>query len=149
MPITIDPKIATDIASLIVSIIALIPRKPRDQTKEQKEALAAVADAYYTTGKYLEHRKTHPVDRDREWDIAQKWDLAARLLEPLDPEGEVYRRLNLKSLFWREGANWDSKRTESSNIRLSSVWNDVQLLLDERTPFLHRAVRALVGRRSS
>lgn len=101
--IVIDIQSVTAIASLVVGIIGLFPRKSRDQTKEQKEAIAAVADAYYTTGQYLESRETHPQDREHEWEIAQKWDNAARLLQPFDPEGRVYQRLNLKSRFWIEG----------------------------------------------
>jgi hypothetical protein len=128
----IDIQSVTAIASLVVSIIGLFPRKSRDQTKEQKEAIAAVADAYYTTGRYLERRETQPQDKEHEWEIAQKWDHAARLLEPFDPEGKVYQRLNLKSRFWTEGADWDSDRIESSNIGLSSVWRDVQALLEEK-----------------
>lgn len=128
----IDIQSVTAIASLLVSIIGLIPRNPRDQTKEQKDAVAAVADAYYITGRYLEYRETHPQDRNQEWEIARKWDHAARLLQPFDPKGKVYQRLNLKSRFWSEGADWDSERIESSNIGLSSVWRDVQGLLEER-----------------
>ena len=64
---TIDIQTATSIASLVISIVALFPRHSRDQTKDQKDALAAVSDAYHTTGKYLDYRESHPPDRDREW----------------------------------------------------------------------------------
>jgi len=130
---TIDIQTATSIASLVISIVALFPRHSRDQTKDQKDALAAVSDAYHTTGKYLDYRESHPPDRDREWEIAHKWDLAARLLQPFDKEGHIYPRLSLKSRFWSEGEDSNVAIVQSADIGLASVWRDAQILLDDAT----------------
>jgi hypothetical protein len=127
----IDAQTVTSIGSLIVSIIALFPRNPRDLSKEQRDALAAVSDAYHTTGKYIEYCETNPKDREREWEIAHKWDHAAKLLLPFDQEGKIWHRLDLKSRFWSDGADWDDHKVQSANIGLSTVWRDVQILLNE------------------
>src|SRR5262249_31108500 len=117
----------SSVATLIVTIIAAFSPDRRKRTEAQQDALLAVSEAYHKTAAYLEFRATHGTDREREWEIAEKWQKAAVLL--LTYDRELRERIGMKSKFWEEGGTWDPKAIKKAGIGLPTIWREVNARL--------------------
>lgn len=121
----------TSIFQTILQALSLFPRDKMERTKAQEEALIALSEAYHATHKYYSDIKTGQRDRQREWDIADKWYHVSVLLKKYDRD--LSRRLHLKSRFWHDGMTWSNEQIREAGIGLEGVWAEVNVLLSEQS----------------
>ncbi len=111
------------ILSLVLQAVNLIPRQPRDRTREDEEALSALSDAYTETIQYYEFLRGHQREPAREAGIAHKWEHVGILLEKYD--ATLADKLSAKSRYWREGATWSDEVIRQAGIGLESIRREV------------------------
>jgi hypothetical protein len=111
------------IFSLVLQAASLIPREPRDRTREDEDALSALSDAYHETVQYYEFLKEHRRDLAKEAGIAHRWERVGILLEKYD--STLAERLNAKSRYWREGATWSDEVIRQTGIGLENIRREV------------------------
>jgi hypothetical protein len=111
-------------ASLVLQAVSMIPRDPQDRTSDDDAALQAVSDAYYATHSY--DAPDGKGQRVSKWDLARKWERAARLLRKYD--STLADRLDAKSKFWSSGAKWSDEEIQKAGIGLEAIKKEV----DER-----------------
>jgi hypothetical protein len=111
--------------SLVLQAVKLIPKEPRDRTKEDEDALAALSNAYHRTLQYYEFLKDHPRDRAEEAGVAYKWEIVGILMQKYD--STLAERLDAKSRYWREGATWSDDVIRKAGIGLESIRREVKL----------------------
>jgi hypothetical protein len=109
--------------SLVLQAVSLIPREPRNRTKEDENALAALSDAYHTTLQYYEFLKDNPRDLSKEAGIAYKWEIVGIVLQKYD--STLAERLDAKSRYWREGATWSDEVIRQAGIGLENIRREV------------------------
>jgi hypothetical protein len=111
--------------SAVLQAISLIPREPRNRTREDEEALTALSDAYDSTHQYYEFLKDHPRDPVKQAEIAHKWECVGILLKKYD--STLADRLDAKSRYWRQGATWSDKIIREAGIGLEDIRREVAL----------------------
>jgi hypothetical protein len=111
--------------SLVLQAVAMIPREPRNRTREDEEALTALSDAYHSTHQYYEFLRDHPRDTSREVDVAFKWERVGILFRKYDVT--LAERLNAKSRYWHDGATWSDKIIREAGIGLEDIRREVIL----------------------
>ncbi len=119
----------TSIFQTILQALSLFPRDNEGRTKDQEEALIALSEAYHATHKYYSEVETGKRNRNREWDIAEKWYRVSVLLKKYNPD--LSRRLHRKSRFWQDGGTWSNEQIAEAGIGLEGVWSEVNVLLSK------------------
>ena len=113
------------IISAVVKVVGAIPKKLKDRTKEDEEALLALSDAYHSTVKYYEFLKDHDRDKCVETDVAHKWEIVGILLQKRD--STLAERLKAKSRYWRDGATWSDEIIRQAGIGLEDIRREVTI----------------------
>ena len=119
---TWEPISATllSIGSLVQAILAEKRNQVDGNRKQAEEIKIAISAAFHSTERYYALRQAgKPQDDGIEFEIAQQWETAAILIEPLDQN--LANRLSLKSRFWREGGIWSDEEIRDAGIQLSRV----------------------------
>lgn len=65
-------------ASLVLQTISMIPRGSGKLSEDDEAALRAVLEAYYATRAYYVLLERGEDNHGKEWDMALKWELAAK-----------------------------------------------------------------------
>jgi hypothetical protein len=112
--------------SLAAKAASLIPKGRGDRTNNDEQALMALSDAYFSTHRYYEYRKTNPRDKQQELDLAYKWECVGILLKKYDDT--LSERLKSKSRYWKEGETWSLDIIRQAKIGLEDIKREV----DER-----------------
>ena len=109
-----------EFSGLMLSLASTLKTLEVDR-RSQKEAIEqAVSEAFINTEKYYEFRGHNALqDREREYDLAQYWERAAILIQPIDYN--LANRLALKSRFWLEGGTWSDEQIKEAGIQLHRV----------------------------
>jgi hypothetical protein len=115
---------------LVLQVISLFPRDPRARTKDQEEALISLSDAYHATEDCYAYFAENRTSNRREFEIADKWNRVGILLRKYNEN--LANRLDLKSRYWREGANWSDEAIREAGIKLEEVWREVNVLLQNK-----------------
>jgi hypothetical protein len=109
-----------NIAILLINLSLKIKRLGIEKRKEKQVILSAVSKAFHTTENYYRMLDNGGKrDTQNECNIAEQWEQAALLLEPI--EAELAKRLGLKSNFWRSGAAWSDEEVSAAGIQLDRV----------------------------
>lgn len=104
-------------ASLVLQAVSMIPRDSKKRTPQDEAALRAVSEAYYATHAF--YAPDSGAKRISKWDLAMKWEHAARLLRDYDPS--LAERLHAKSEFWHRGGTWSDEAIQKAGIGLESI----------------------------
>lgn len=116
------------IFTALIEFIPAIGEKRRHEQDYVDTTLEALTDAYYETERYFAFINEGGVEnRERQYQIAQKWDHLSNLIRKYD--ANLASRLSLKSRFWREGAAWSPEQVKEANIGLQKIRSDGRVLL--------------------
>lgn len=115
-------------SSLVLQAIKMIPRKKRDRSPEDEEALVAVSEAYHATQAYYSG-PARSRDAVARMAIADKWCTVGVLLQKYDRR--LANRLDVKSRYWREGATWTDTAIQEAKIGLDDIWRETNLRLQQ------------------
>lgn len=110
----------TDFSGLMLSLASTLKALEVDRRKQKENIEQAISRAFINTEKYYEFRGHNArQDREREYDLAQDWERAAILIQPID-ENLAYR-MALKSRFWLDGGTWSDEQIKEAGIQLHRV----------------------------
>ncbi|MBY8286613.1 hypothetical protein [Vibrio fluvialis] len=126
-----NPEVSDWIAltALVTSFVAYLEAKKANKTGEAINALQVVIEASEKTQTYLLHRaEGGEREREKEWDLAERWSHASFLISRVNNDLSV--RLSAKSKFWRNPDTWETDLRASKDISLESVTNDAKRIME-------------------
>ena len=116
------------VSSTLLSVASLLQSAKAEKRNQIEEIKKAVSKAFHHTERYYTQREAGDMRNDGiEFEIAESWEAASILIEPLD--SNLANRLSLKSRFWREGGLWSDQQIHDAGIQLDRVRAEGMILV--------------------
>ncbi len=112
----------------VITLLQILDSRKEPEHDRVTAALNALSDAFYSTVSYYESlHETDFLKRQKQIELANKWDVVANLTRPFDLN--LSSRFSLKSRFWYEGEAWTEEEIAGANIGLEKIRRDARFKL--------------------